>query len=96
MGLMFGPVSRQCSRSCDGGHRAREVRCLSDSAAPSDLCDPGLTPESREDCNKHPCVAEMSKSGSSTSSTVDAIVGVSSCPLLPPSLHRPRLQRPVS
>ncbi|TWW59375.1 Thrombospondin type-1 domain-containing protein 4 [Takifugu flavidus] len=48
-----------CSRSCDGGYRVREVRCLSDNVAPSDRCDPSLTPESREECNKQPCVAEI-------------------------------------
>lgn len=60
--LCHSALSRQCSRSCDGGYRIREVRCLSDSVAPSDHCDPRLTPESREECNKQPCVAEISKS----------------------------------
>ncbi|XP_062371648.1 thrombospondin type-1 domain-containing protein 4 [Sardina pilchardus] len=44
-----------CSRSCAGGYRVREVRCLNDVMAPSDGCDPGLAPESREDCNTQPC-----------------------------------------
>ncbi|XP_026215435.1 thrombospondin type-1 domain-containing protein 4 [Anabas testudineus] len=48
-----------CSRSCNGGYRVREVRCLTDNIAPSDRCDPSLTPESREECNKQPCVAEI-------------------------------------
>ncbi|CAG11189.1 unnamed protein product, partial [Tetraodon nigroviridis] len=47
-----------CSRSCNGGYRVREVRCLSDGAAPSDRCDPGLTPEGKEECNKQPCLVE--------------------------------------
>lgn len=40
----------------------REVRCLADNIVPSDRCDPSLTPESREECNKQPCLAEISKS----------------------------------
>uniref|UniRef100_A0A3P8V432 PLAC domain-containing protein n=1 Tax=Cynoglossus semilaevis TaxID=244447 RepID=A0A3P8V432_CYNSE len=43
-----------CSGSCNGGYRVREVRCLADNIAPSDHCDPNLTPESREECNKQP------------------------------------------
>uniref|UniRef100_A0A665WRF2 Uncharacterized protein n=1 Tax=Echeneis naucrates TaxID=173247 RepID=A0A665WRF2_ECHNA len=48
-----------CSRSCDGGYRVREVRCLTDNIAPSHQCDPTMTPESREECNNQPCVAEI-------------------------------------
>ncbi|KAF3852129.1 hypothetical protein F7725_005484 [Dissostichus mawsoni] len=51
-----------CSRSCNTGYRVREVRCLADNISPSDRCDPTLTPESREECNKHPCVAEINPS----------------------------------
>uniref|UniRef100_A0A3B4VKI2 PLAC domain-containing protein n=1 Tax=Seriola dumerili TaxID=41447 RepID=A0A3B4VKI2_SERDU len=51
-----------CSRSCNGGYRVREVRCLADNIAPSDRCDPSSTPESREECNKQPCVAEINPS----------------------------------
>ncbi|RVE76383.1 hypothetical protein OJAV_G00007300 [Oryzias javanicus] len=47
-----------CSRSCNGGYRVREVRCLSDDIVPSDKCHPALTPESREECNKQPCQPE--------------------------------------
>uniref|UniRef100_A0A3Q3KI02 PLAC domain-containing protein n=1 Tax=Mastacembelus armatus TaxID=205130 RepID=A0A3Q3KI02_9TELE len=47
-----------CSRSCNGGYRVREVRCLAD-ITPSHRCDPSLTPESREECNTQPCVAEI-------------------------------------
>lgn len=48
-----------CTRSCNGGYRVREVRCLTDNIVPSDHCDPSLTPESREECNKQPCLAEI-------------------------------------
>ncbi|KAF0037447.1 hypothetical protein F2P81_010321 [Scophthalmus maximus] len=51
-----------CSRSCNGGYRVREVHCLADNVAPSDRCDPNPTPESREECNKQPCVAEINPS----------------------------------
>ncbi|KAM8880535.1 thrombospondin type-1 domain-containing protein 4 [Spinachia spinachia] len=48
-----------CSRSCGGGYRVREVRCLADTIMPSDRCDPGLTPEGQEECNKQPCGVEI-------------------------------------
>ncbi|XP_044045713.1 thrombospondin type-1 domain-containing protein 4 isoform X2 [Siniperca chuatsi] len=51
-----------CSRSCNGGYRVREVRCLADNIVPSDSCDPSLTPEGREECNKQPCLAEINPS----------------------------------
>ncbi|KAK2816998.1 hypothetical protein Q5P01_025189 [Channa striata] len=50
-----------CSRSCNGGYRVREVRCLTDNIVPSDHCDPSLSPESREECNTQPCVAEIGR-----------------------------------
>ncbi|KAJ8247796.1 hypothetical protein GJAV_G00250630 [Gymnothorax javanicus] len=50
-----------CSRSCDGGYRVREVRCLADDLTPSAGCDPSLTPEEREECNSHPCVPEYNE-----------------------------------
>ncbi|KAG8014816.1 Thrombospondin type-1 domain-containing protein 4 [Nibea albiflora] len=59
-----------CSRSCNGGYRVREVRCLADSIAPSDRCDPSLTPESQEECNKQPCLAEINPSCSTSIITV--------------------------
>ncbi|XP_049901463.1 thrombospondin type-1 domain-containing protein 4 isoform X2 [Epinephelus moara] len=51
-----------CSRICSGGYRVREVRCLADNITPSDHCDPSLIPESREECNKQACVAEINPS----------------------------------
>ncbi|XP_062334155.1 thrombospondin type-1 domain-containing protein 4-like [Osmerus eperlanus] len=51
-----------CSRSCEGGYRVREVRCLADNMAPSNLCDPSLTPESSAECNPQPCVTDASVS----------------------------------
>ncbi|TKS68130.1 Thrombospondin type-1 domain-containing protein 4 A [Collichthys lucidus] len=51
-----------CSRSCSGGYRVREVRCLADNISPSDRCDPSVTPESQEECNKQPCLAEINPS----------------------------------
>uniref|UniRef100_I3JQU8 ADAMTS-like 7 n=1 Tax=Oreochromis niloticus TaxID=8128 RepID=I3JQU8_ORENI len=48
-----------CSRTCNAGFRVREVRCLADNIVPSDRCDPSLIPESREECNEQPCVAEI-------------------------------------
>ncbi|XP_029948847.1 thrombospondin type-1 domain-containing protein 4-like [Salarias fasciatus] len=51
-----------CSRSCHGGFRVREVRCLTDAIVPSDQCDPDLIPESRQECNTQPCLAEINLS----------------------------------
>lgn len=51
-----------CSSSCNSGYRVREVRCLTDDTVPSDECDPNSIPESREECNKHPCMAEINPS----------------------------------
>ncbi|KAL4640258.1 thrombospondin type-1 domain-containing protein 4-like [Arapaima gigas] len=48
-----------CSRSCDGGYRVREVRCLADNQTLSTGCDPTLVPESREDCNMQACIPEI-------------------------------------
>lgn len=38
------------------------MRCLTDNIGPSDHCDPSLTPEIKEECNKQPCVAEAGTS----------------------------------
>ncbi|XP_077426196.1 thrombospondin type-1 domain-containing protein 4, partial [Vanacampus margaritifer] len=51
-----------CSHSCNGGYRMREVRCLTDNIAPSEQCDPALTPECREECNTQPCGADINTS----------------------------------
>ncbi|KAJ8410996.1 hypothetical protein AAFF_G00180310 [Aldrovandia affinis] len=48
-----------CSRSCEGGFRVREVRCLADDMTESSGCDPSLTPEDREECNTHSCIPEI-------------------------------------
>uniref|UniRef100_A0A8C5IBM6 PLAC domain-containing protein n=1 Tax=Gouania willdenowi TaxID=441366 RepID=A0A8C5IBM6_GOUWI len=52
----------ECSLPCNSGYRIREVRCLTDNIVPSDECDPKLIPESREECNKQPCTAEINQS----------------------------------
>ncbi|XP_030643588.1 thrombospondin type-1 domain-containing protein 4 [Chanos chanos] len=51
-----------CSRSCEGGYRVREVRCLGDDLTPSDGCDPEVTPARREECNTHICEPEIDES----------------------------------
>ncbi|XP_076873663.1 thrombospondin type-1 domain-containing protein 4 isoform X2 [Brachyhypopomus gauderio] len=48
-----------CSRSCGGGYRVREVRCLGDDLSPSQDCDLALTPARRDECNVHICVPEI-------------------------------------
>ncbi|KPP68510.1 thrombospondin type-1 domain-containing protein 4-like [Scleropages formosus] len=53
-----GPWS-QCSRTCEGGFRVREVRCLSDATLPSEACDVQLKPEERQSCHPEPCVPEI-------------------------------------
>ncbi|XP_055014403.1 thrombospondin type-1 domain-containing protein 4 [Boleophthalmus pectinirostris] len=48
-----------CSRSCNGGYRVREVRCLTDDIVPSENCDLHVTPNTQEECNLQPCLAEI-------------------------------------
>ncbi|MBN3310281.1 THSD4 protein, partial [Amia calva] len=48
-----------CSKSCEGGYRVREVRCLADDKTQSSNCDPFLMPEDREECNIHQCIPEI-------------------------------------
>ncbi|XP_025904621.1 thrombospondin type-1 domain-containing protein 4-like [Nothoprocta perdicaria] len=48
-----------CSKSCEGGFRVREVRCLSDDMTPSTQCDPQLKPEEKEPCNTQDCIPEI-------------------------------------
>ncbi|XP_074465771.1 thrombospondin type-1 domain-containing protein 4 [Sebastes fasciatus] len=45
-----------CSKTCEGGFRVREVRCLSDDMMSSEGCDEQLRPAAREDCNPEPCI----------------------------------------
>ncbi|XP_047434723.1 thrombospondin type-1 domain-containing protein 4 [Mugil cephalus] len=68
-----------CSRSCNGGYRVREVRCLADNVAPSDRCDSGLTPESQEECNKQPCLAEINPSCSDQYHNCNVVVQARLC-----------------
>ncbi|KAL7879182.1 hypothetical protein AOLI_G00101560 [Acnodon oligacanthus] len=48
-----------CSKTCEGGFRVREVRCLSDDMTPSEGCEEGLKPEEKEECNTEPCVPHI-------------------------------------
>ncbi|XP_077989555.1 thrombospondin type-1 domain-containing protein 4-like isoform X2 [Glandiceps talaboti] len=45
----------ECSKTCDGGHRTREVKCLDDRGRVSTDCDPTKQPEERQSCNILPC-----------------------------------------
>ncbi|XP_070287241.1 thrombospondin type-1 domain-containing protein 4 [Myotis yumanensis] len=58
----FNTEWSMCSKSCQGGFRVREVRCLSDDMALSNLCDPQLKPEEKESCNPQDCVPEVDES----------------------------------
>ncbi|XP_051983182.1 thrombospondin type-1 domain-containing protein 4 isoform X1 [Xyrauchen texanus] len=51
-----------CSRSCEGGFRVREVRCLRDDQTSSDDCDPALEPVKREECNTQNCTPHIDES----------------------------------
>lgn len=51
----------QCSKSCEGGFRVREVRCLSDDMTTSTHCDPQLKPEEKEPCNTQDCIPEIGR-----------------------------------
>uniref|UniRef100_A0A8C4IMG7 Thrombospondin type 1 domain containing 4 n=1 Tax=Dicentrarchus labrax TaxID=13489 RepID=A0A8C4IMG7_DICLA len=48
-----------CSKTCEGGFRVREVRCLSDDMLSSDGCDEQLRPAQRENCNPEPCIPHI-------------------------------------
>uniref|UniRef100_A0A4W3IYR2 Thrombospondin type 1 domain containing 4 n=1 Tax=Callorhinchus milii TaxID=7868 RepID=A0A4W3IYR2_CALMI len=48
-----------CSKSCEGGFRVREVRCLTDDMIPRDHCDHNQKPEEHQSCNNEPCVPEI-------------------------------------
>ncbi|XP_045071767.1 thrombospondin type-1 domain-containing protein 4-like isoform X2 [Coregonus clupeaformis] len=48
-----------CSKTCEGGFRVREVRCLSDDMLSSEGCEEQLKPVEREECNPEPCVPHI-------------------------------------
>ncbi|XP_015238473.1 PREDICTED: thrombospondin type-1 domain-containing protein 4 isoform X1 [Cyprinodon variegatus] len=48
-----------CSKTCEGGFRVREVRCLSDDMMSSEACDEQLRPAEREDCRPEPCIPQI-------------------------------------
>ncbi|XP_073474934.1 thrombospondin type-1 domain-containing protein 4 isoform X1 [Aquarana catesbeiana] len=48
-----------CSKSCEGGFRVREVRCLADDISHSDKCEAELRPEDKETCNTQDCIPEI-------------------------------------
>ncbi|XP_072236245.1 thrombospondin type-1 domain-containing protein 4-like [Leuresthes tenuis] len=48
-----------CSKTCEGGFRVREVRCLSDDMMSSEGCEEQLKPAEREDCNPEPCIPHI-------------------------------------
>ncbi|XP_078067527.1 thrombospondin type-1 domain-containing protein 4-like, partial [Mustelus asterias] len=51
-----------CSKSCEGGYRVREVRCLADDMMQSNSCDSFLRPDDKEICNTDPCIPEIDES----------------------------------
>ncbi|XP_044029932.1 thrombospondin type-1 domain-containing protein 4-like isoform X2 [Siniperca chuatsi] len=48
-----------CSKTCGGGFRVREVRCLSDDMQSSEGCEEQLRPAKKEDCNPEPCIPHI-------------------------------------
>ncbi|XP_062327135.1 thrombospondin type-1 domain-containing protein 4-like isoform X1 [Osmerus eperlanus] len=48
-----------CSKTCEGGFRVREVRCLSDDMQPSEDCGEQQRPADREQCHPEPCVPHI-------------------------------------
>ncbi|XP_061621469.1 thrombospondin type-1 domain-containing protein 4-like isoform X1 [Phyllopteryx taeniolatus] len=48
-----------CSKTCEGGFRVREVRCLSEDMQSSTDCEERLKPAEREDCNPEPCIPQI-------------------------------------
>ncbi|XP_054588579.1 thrombospondin type-1 domain-containing protein 4 isoform X2 [Nothobranchius furzeri] len=51
--------ANKCSKTCEGGFRVREVRCLSDDTLSSEGCDEQLRPAAREDCSPEPCTPHV-------------------------------------
>ncbi|XP_067871311.1 thrombospondin type-1 domain-containing protein 4-like [Heterodontus francisci] len=51
-----------CSKSCEGGFRVREVRCLGDDMIASDRCDLHQKPEEHQSCNNKPCIPQIDES----------------------------------
>ncbi|GFO47860.1 A disintegrin and metalloproteinase with thrombospondin motifs 16 [Plakobranchus ocellatus] len=51
----------QCSKTCDTGHRSREVKCLSPEQTPSDQCPLEARPKTRDSCNKQRCKPKAAK-----------------------------------
>ncbi|XP_051993806.1 thrombospondin type-1 domain-containing protein 4-like isoform X2 [Xyrauchen texanus] len=51
-----------CSRSCEGGFRVREVRCLRDDQTISNDCDLAHEPARKEECNTHTCMPHIDES----------------------------------
>ncbi|XP_076143582.1 thrombospondin type-1 domain-containing protein 4 [Alosa pseudoharengus] len=48
-----------CSKTCEGGFRIREVRCLSDDLQSTEGCEEHLRPPDKEECNPQPCIPEI-------------------------------------
>lgn len=48
-----------CSRSCDGGHQVREVRCLTADKTFSRLCDLDAKPLEKRPCNTQMCALQL-------------------------------------
>ncbi|XP_064192169.1 thrombospondin type-1 domain-containing protein 4-like isoform X1 [Anguilla rostrata] len=48
-----------CSKTCEGGFRVREVRCLSDDMLTSEACAAQARPGEREACNREPCLPQI-------------------------------------
>ncbi|XP_028999890.1 thrombospondin type-1 domain-containing protein 4-like [Betta splendens] len=51
-----------CSKTCEGGFRVREVRCLSDDMLPSEACDERTRPAEKEPCRPEPCAPHVDES----------------------------------
>ncbi|TNM90440.1 hypothetical protein fugu_002729, partial [Takifugu bimaculatus] len=48
-----------CSKTCEGGFRVREVRCLLDNMLPSVNCNEQQKPAEKENCSPEPCAPEI-------------------------------------
>uniref|UniRef100_A0AAY4CHA4 PLAC domain-containing protein n=1 Tax=Denticeps clupeoides TaxID=299321 RepID=A0AAY4CHA4_9TELE len=48
-----------CSKTCEGGFRVREVRCLADDMLSAEGCEEQLRPEDKEECHPEPCVPQI-------------------------------------
>ncbi|XP_071793929.1 thrombospondin type-1 domain-containing protein 4-like isoform X1 [Asterias amurensis] len=57
--MWFNSDWTQCSRTCGGGQRKRDVKCLDTNMSPSTGCDESLRPSATQSCNIQQCTTNI-------------------------------------